>query len=59
MFGIASGYELDGRGSIPSNSKGFFFILQGVQTGPGTEQTFYTMDTAGSFFGDRATEGWN
>jgi hypothetical protein len=48
--GIAKGYGLDGRGSIP----GDFSLLHGVHTGSGAHPAYYTMGTGGDFPGGKA-----
>jgi hypothetical protein len=40
--GIATGYRLGSRGSIPGKSK-IFFLPHSVQTGPGAHQVSYTL----------------
>jgi hypothetical protein len=50
--GIAMGYGLDGRGSIPIKGKKFS-LLPGVQTGSGDHPTSYTMGAGDSFPGGK------
>jgi hypothetical protein len=51
--GIAMGYGLNGRGSIPDRGK--VFSSHNVQTGPGTHPPSYTMGTGGFLPGGKAT----
>jgi hypothetical protein len=53
--GIATGYELEGRGSILDRGK-IFFLFHSVQTGSGSPPASYPMGTGGSFRGDKAAE---
>jgi hypothetical protein len=46
--GIATGYGMDGRGSIPGKSKRFS-SLHSVQTGSGAHPALYPMGAGGSF----------
>jgi hypothetical protein len=50
QFGIATGYGLDGRGSIPGEARDFS-LLHSIQTGSGTHLASHSMGTAGSFPG--------
>jgi uncharacterized membrane protein YgcG len=51
--GIAMGYGLDGRGSIPCRGKNSSF-LHGVQNGSGAQPASSLMGTGGSFPGGKA-----
>jgi hypothetical protein len=46
--GIATGYGLDGRGSIPGRARRFY-QLHNVKIGPGAHPASYLMGTGGSF----------
>jgi hypothetical protein len=46
--GVATGYGLEGRSSIPGSLRDFF-LLHRVQTGSGAHPTFHPMGTR-SFF---------
>jgi hypothetical protein len=48
--GIATGYGMDGRSSIPGSCKRLS-LLNSVQTGSAAHPAFYPMDTGGSFPG--------
>jgi hypothetical protein len=50
--GIATGYGLDGPGSIPGRAR--FSLLHSVQTGSGAQPASYPMDTRGPFPGGKA-----
>jgi hypothetical protein len=50
--GIAKGYELDSRGSIPSKGRDFS-LFHSVQTGSGAHPASYIMDTGGCFVGGK------
>jgi hypothetical protein len=52
--GIATGYELDGRGSIKVGAR-YFSPIHRVQTGSMIHPVSYPMSTWGSFLGDKAT----
>jgi hypothetical protein len=45
---MATGYGLEGSGSIPVKNKRFY-LLHSVQTGSGFHPASYTMDTWGFF----------
>jgi hypothetical protein len=49
--GIATGYRLDGPGSIPSSNN---FSVLSVQSRTGAHPASYPVATAGSFFGCKA-----
>jgi hypothetical protein len=52
--GIATGYEMEGLGSIPGSAT--FYLLHSVQTDTGVPHpAFYPRDTGESFPGDKAT----
>jgi hypothetical protein len=51
--GIATGYELDGRGSLHGRGKKFF-SLHNVQTGSRIHPVFYPMGIGDSFPGGKA-----
>jgi hypothetical protein len=55
--GIATGYGLDGRGSIPG--KGQEIILRSFQTGFGTHPASYPMGTEGLFPRGKAVGEWS
>jgi hypothetical protein len=46
--GIAAGYWLDGRGSIPGKGK-IFSLFHSVQTGKGAQPASYLMGTGDDF----------
>jgi hypothetical protein len=52
-FVIATGYELDGSGSIPCRGRDFS-LLHSVQTGSGVHPASYTMGTGVFFPGVKA-----
>jgi hypothetical protein len=45
--GMATGYWVDGRDSIPGRGKRSVYLLHSVQTGSGAHPTSYLMDTEG------------
>jgi hypothetical protein len=47
-LGIAAGYGLDGRSSIPGRARDSS-VLHSVETGSGAHPASYTMGTVGSF----------
>jgi hypothetical protein len=47
-IGIATGYSLDGQGSIPGSNRDFS-LFRRVQTDSGTHPAFYPMGTGGCF----------
>jgi hypothetical protein len=51
--GIATGYELDGRGWIPDRGRDFS-LLHSVQSGSGAHLTSHAMGTGNSFLGGKA-----
>jgi hypothetical protein len=51
--GIATGYELDDRGSIPDRGRDFS-LLYSVQSGFGAHPTSHAMRTGNSFPGGNA-----
>jgi hypothetical protein len=52
--GVATGYGLDGWGSIPGTGRDFP-LLHSVQTGSGAHPASYTFKNVGSFPGGKAT----
>jgi hypothetical protein len=50
--GIATGHELDGRGSISSKGK-IYSVLHSVQIGSEVHPASYTIGRGGSVFGDK------
>jgi hypothetical protein len=55
--GIATGYGLDGPGSISAVQD--FPLLHSVQTDSGTHPASYPMGTGGSFPGGKAVGAWS
>jgi hypothetical protein len=55
--GIAMGYRLDCRGSIPG--KAWDFILHSIQTSCMAHPAFYPMGTRGYFHGGKAAGTWS
>jgi hypothetical protein len=53
--GIALGYGLDDRGSIPGN----FSLNHRVQNGSGAHPASYQMGTRGSYPGGKAAGAWS
>jgi hypothetical protein len=53
--GIATGYGLDGTGSI-SRQEQDFSLLHSVQNGSGAQPASYPVDSGGSFPGVKAAE---
>jgi hypothetical protein len=56
--GIALGYVLDDRDSIPGGGVGNFSLHQRVQNGSGAHSASYPMGTRGSFPGGKAAGAW-
>lgn len=56
--GTMTGYELDGRDSIPDRAKRFS-LLHNIQTDSGAQPDPYPMLIGDSFPGNKATEAWN
>jgi hypothetical protein len=55
--GVATDYELDGRGSFPSRGKSFFFHVG--QASSGAHPPSYPIRTVGFFPGRKAAGAWS
>jgi hypothetical protein len=56
--GIATGYGMDGQGSIPGRDRDFS-LLHGVKTGSGVHPVSYAMGTGGCFPCGKAAGAWS
>jgi hypothetical protein len=58
LVALATGYKLDGQGSIPGRYKRFS-VLHSVQTDPGAHCASYPVGTGGSFRESKAAGPWS